>query len=492
MSLLGRSSLYLRLEAEVAEAKRKEEALEGVRAAEACQEAMRERLLWLEQENVILREEHMTIDVKAQIVDLERRLVNARYRTEAAERSAAEGWEREKAAREVADRACVEARRVARHLEAMRRRETLRTLKEVEEKRSMDMYHLTNDVDLLRIDPDISTPLGVDKRRNLNKREARLKELRQEARDALNFRKRLEEVEKLDERLRMAASRGDAETALSALSKGAFVDAPGLSGARPLDLACGMGDVNMVQVCLDAGADPLGGALGLGPFAGVGLAKRDLLKKKSALTEVEALAAATSQPLIIATERNFLDVLRALLDFYPEDAKKKQLIDFSKDSKGQTALHAAARRANLPALQLFFLYKPTPNVKDKDGATPLHFAAGLGDDNVLDIIKLLIDHGADHTAQDDNGDTPQVWARRPAVIAFFKELKPYNGPVHQSPIDLYETDRLQREQNEANNKKNKERKPLDEHEKRAKMIVDFFTGNIGDDFFFSEKSSSDD
>jgi hypothetical protein len=44
-----------------------------------------------------------------------------------------------------------------------------------------------------------------------------------------------------------------------------------------------------------------------------------------------------------------------------------------------------------------------PNIRDKDGNTPLHFAASK---DCAEVARLLLEHGADPNAQDKNGETP--------------------------------------------------------------------------------------
>ena len=57
------------------------------------------------------------------------------------------------------------------------------------------------------------------------------------------------------------------------------------------------------------------------------------------------------------------------------------------------------------------------------GRTALHLAAGAGE---LDVVKVLLDHGADPTVQDPQFHaTPLQWAeflRRPAVVAHLRDL----------------------------------------------------------------------
>jgi hypothetical protein len=59
------------------------------------------------------------------------------------------------------------------------------------------------------------------------------------------------------------------------------------------------------------------------------------------------------------------------------------------------------------------------------GETPLHRAAAYGDEA---MIKFLLDHGADRTARDANGDSPLTWASehlRPGEILRMLAFEPH-------------------------------------------------------------------
>ena len=55
----------------------------------------------------------------------------------------------------------------------------------------------------------------------------------------------------------------------------------------------------------------------------------------------------------------------------------------------------------------FFKKKKKKNQKDSQGATALHWAAGEGH---VDIVKTLIEKGADVQAKDSNKESPLHYA----------------------------------------------------------------------------------
>lgn len=103
-------------------------------------------------------------------------------------------------------------------------------------------------------------------------------------------------------------------------------------------------------------------------------------------------------------------------------------------STGETALHSALCKAGRPyyiyVVRLLLEHGADPNARTTPGResgafmrdvrtkgeTPLHRAAAFADEAT---IQLLIEHGADVTAADVNGDTPLSWASwhlRPGAI----------------------------------------------------------------------------
>jgi hypothetical protein len=73
------------------------------------------------------------------------------------------------------------------------------------------------------------------------------------------------------------------------------------------------------------------------------------------------------------------------------------------DKKGWTPLHWAAGRGYAEIVRLLLEYGADANARDKDARTPLHFASGFGR---ADVVLLLLEHGADVNAKNKDGRTP--------------------------------------------------------------------------------------
>ena len=94
------------------------------------------------------------------------------------------------------------------------------------------------------------------------------------------------------------------------------------------------------------------------------------------------------------------------------------------DRGGATALHRAVRARSVAAVgQLLKLGAHTDRVLKKGGSSPLHLAvqstgaggtAGLLSEQ-LEIIDLLLEHGANPTAGDAAGRTPGDWATNESI-----------------------------------------------------------------------------
>jgi len=84
-----------------------------------------------------------------------------------------------------------------------------------------------------------------------------------------------------------------------------------------------------------------------------------------------------------------------------------------KNRDGKTPLHNAASEGHLEVVKLLLERGADPNVKDDDGNTPLHNAAWRGH---LEVVKLLLEHGADPNVQETTL-TKRRYIMRPGVVA---------------------------------------------------------------------------
>jgi ankyrin repeat protein len=70
------------------------------------------------------------------------------------------------------------------------------------------------------------------------------------------------------------------------------------------------------------------------------------------------------------------------------------------------------------------------NARDKDGNTPLHFAASW---SRPDVIRLLLDHGADPTIANYTGATPVIVALQKAALV---AARPEEDAARQEVVEV--------------------------------------------------------
>ncbi|CAG2166137.1 unnamed protein product, partial [Oppiella nova] len=86
----------------------------------------------------------------------------------------------------------------------------------------------------------------------------------------------------------------------------------------------------------------------------------------------------------------------------------KKLIN-AKDNYGETVLHRAAESDKWDVVKLLVNKGADVNAKNRYGSTVLHFAAKS---DKWDVVKWLVEQGADVNAKDKDGETVLYWAAR--------------------------------------------------------------------------------
>ena len=129
-----------------------------------------------------------------------------------------------------------------------------------------------------------------------------------------------------------------------------------------------------------------------------------------------------------ATDRSFLSKTRKFISGHEQHNHDEEDIDKHRQdafTDGQTDLHAAAAKGDLVAVrELLSKDAGLLHAKDKNEWQPLHEAARSGK---TEVLKFLIENGADIGARTSNGGTALWWARKMldaehSLIAYLEEI----------------------------------------------------------------------
>jgi ankyrin repeat protein len=144
-------------------------------------------------------------------------------------------------------------------------------------------------------------------------------------------------------------------------------------------------------------------------------------------------------PLHTAAQNNDLLSVLLILHHYQDKtylqlAARYAYMPYAKDKNpadkdGITPLHWAARLGYLETVKLLLEYAKDKNPADKDGQTPLHLAAERGH---LEIVKLLLEHAKDKNPVDKYSRTPLYIARREGYNDIVKLIQDFNKDLFKS------------------------------------------------------------
>jgi ankyrin repeat protein len=178
----------------------------------------------------------------------------------------------------------------------------------------------------------------------------------------------------------------DAAKVALLLSKGAAVDPKTVEGRTPLYVSATLAaGIPSVQLLLEAGANPnadtLLGATPLFPAVNTSAAMTKILLDKGADPNHVTKSGAT--PILFTRDAAVVELLIA------RGANVK-----ARSKIGETALMDAATRGDVAAAKLLIAKGADVNARDHRGYTALMFAAQY-DDDAVELVRLLLAHGAD-------------------------------------------------------------------------------------------------
>lgn len=196
--------------------------------------------------------------------------------------------------------------------------------------------------------------------------------------------------------LHLAADCGDLEMLKVLLEHGADVEVLDTAQRSPLFRAVLGGHLRLVQKLREVGSktdvlDASGESL---VHAAVRIHSAEILKYLLSLgVDVNLANASKETPLRVAIITGMADIAACLIGY---NAKVTEV-----DVRGRSLLHLASSKNDCLVGRLV-LKQLNVNIRDCEGATPLHLAAEFG---CLEMIKLLLNKGADVNAQDADGYT---------------------------------------------------------------------------------------
>ncbi|KAL9026412.1 MAG: hypothetical protein Q9196_004919 [Gyalolechia fulgens] len=200
--------------------------------------------------------------------------------------------------------------------------------------------------------------------------------------------------------LMKAASNGHDEIVQILLYHEADIEAVTRSGETSLILAAKNGFASTVRLLVDNSANM---------DAGSGILQAAI---RTGRTEMVELAASQIKKLTKAhdMENTLAEVLKLEIPSSIEIPSLTAIFELliakganpTGSENGETPIHVAASYGNVEAVRSLLKLGVSPNTRDKDRRAPIHSAAFSGNHEIID---LLVDHGADLTAQNHAGES---------------------------------------------------------------------------------------
>ena len=113
--------------------------------------------------------------------------------------------------------------------------------------------------------------------------------------------------------------------------------------------------------------------------------------------EVNSCIGHKSSPLLLASQYAYTDVMQLLLDHNADV--------YARDGGGDTALHCAALGGHPGNVHILLKLKLEVNSRNNKGSTPLHLASRCQAEGNTEVVRLLLDCGADVQLRNHRGQT---------------------------------------------------------------------------------------
>jgi ankyrin repeat protein len=199
----------------------------------------------------------------------------------------------------------------------------------------------------------------------------------------------------------IAIGHQDAAAVKALLARGVDANSQNTLGMSALQIAAAVGNMEMVQTLLAAGADVNHASVYGTPLTFAAFDSRPeivkLLLEKGAT--VSAGRPDQITPLMLAARAGQVEVIRELL--------ARGAVTNGADNNGSTALSHAAREGNAEAVAVLLQAGSAVDTADAEGWTPLMHAAVNGH---AAVVRQLLDKGASVAAKDKQGRTALLLA----------------------------------------------------------------------------------